>query len=50
MFRTWEEKVKFRFGNNTNLEGCEVNVPGIPNNPAKNIEDWLNSMRLSCGY
>jgi len=44
MFRTWEEKVKFRFGNNTNLEGCEVNVPGIRDNPKKNIEDCFHTM------
>ena len=56
MFRTWEEKVKFRFGNNTNLEGCEVNVPGIPDNRAKNIEDCFHTMAqyvtgsIPCGY
>ena len=44
MLRTWEEKVKFKFGNVTNLEGCEVNVPGIPDNPAKDIEDGFHTM------
>ena len=44
MFRTWEEKIKFRFGNNTNFEDLEVNVPGIADNPEKNIEDCFHTM------
>lgn len=44
MLRTWEEKIKFKFGNVTNLEGCEVNVPGIPDDPDKNIEDCFHTM------
>ncbi|KAF8247963.1 hypothetical protein K440DRAFT_583997 [Wilcoxina mikolae CBS 423.85] len=44
MFRTWEEKVKCRFGGNTNFEGWEVNVPGIPDSPEKNIEDGFHTI------
>jgi hypothetical protein len=47
MMRTWEEKIKFTFGSNTELEddGYEVNVPGIPDNDETNVEDGFHTMQ-----
>jgi hypothetical protein len=43
---TWEENVKFMFGNITDMEEIyEVNVPGIPDNVAIDVEDSFHSMR-----
>ncbi|KAF8245037.1 actin-like ATPase domain-containing protein [Wilcoxina mikolae CBS 423.85] len=45
MMRTWEEKVKFTFGNTTDPEAVyEVNVPGVPDNDDTNIEDGFHFM------
>jgi len=52
MMRTWEEKIKFKFGNNTNVddfelvEGFEVNVPGVPDDLKKNLEDGFHTMEV----
>ncbi|KAF8247380.1 actin-like ATPase domain-containing protein [Wilcoxina mikolae CBS 423.85] len=47
MMRTWEEKVKFTFGNSEDAEddGYEVNVPGVPDNDETNVEDGFHSMQ-----
>lgn len=42
MMRTWEERVKFKFGNTS--ADLEVNLPGVPDNPAKNIEENFHTM------
>jgi hypothetical protein len=42
MMRTWEEKVKFKFGLSTTLE---VVVPGVRDNAEKRIEDCFHTMR-----
>lgn len=42
MMRTWEERVKFRFGLSTVLE---VTLPGVPDDPEKRIEYSLHTMR-----
>jgi hypothetical protein len=47
MMRTWEEKVKMRFGNTTDTESCEVNVPGIPDNARKRVEDGFHTMEYN---
>jgi hypothetical protein len=44
MMRTWEEKVKMRFGNTTSDESYEVNVPSIPDNESKRVEDGFHAM------
>ena len=52
MMKSWEEKIKFKFGNNTNLydfelvEGFEVNVPGVPDDHRKNLEDGFHTMEV----
>lgn len=42
MMRTWEEKVKFRFGNSSGT--YEVSVPGVPNNEETAVEDGFHTM------
>ncbi|KAF8542987.1 hypothetical protein BDD12DRAFT_727596 [Trichophaea hybrida] len=39
MMQSWEDNVKFKFGNNLSGEDYEVSVHGVPNNKGKNIED-----------
>jgi len=41
MMRTWEERVKFRFGLGSALE---VTLPGVPDDPDKRIEYSLHTM------
>ena len=45
MMRTWEEKVKFKFGNAISEDALEVTVPGVADNPALNIADGFHSMK-----
>ena len=44
MMRTWEEKVKFKFGNAISEDALEVTVAGVADNPAHNVEDGFHSM------
>ncbi|KAF8249243.1 actin-like ATPase domain-containing protein [Wilcoxina mikolae CBS 423.85] len=44
MFRTWEEKVKFKFGSKTDLD-FEVTVPGIPDDEENNVEGGFYTMK-----
>jgi len=37
--QTWEDNVKFKFGNNVSGEEYEVSVHGVPDNKDKKIED-----------
>jgi hypothetical protein len=52
MMRTWEEKIKFKFGNNTEVEdfefveGFEVNVNGVPDDHKKHVEDGFHTMEV----
>ena len=45
MMRTWEEKVKFKFGNAIGEDALEVTVPGVADNPALNITEGFHSMK-----
>lgn len=42
--RTWEEKVKFKFGNSTGRDCYEVSVHGVPDNDETNVEDGFHTM------
>lgn len=44
MMRTWEEKVKLKFGNDVNEDMLEVTVPGVADNPALSVEDGFHFM------
>ncbi|KAF8243917.1 hypothetical protein K440DRAFT_611241 [Wilcoxina mikolae CBS 423.85] len=44
MFRTWEEKVKYKFGNINNHEGFEITVAGVPDDESKNVEDGFHTI------
>ena len=44
MMRTWEEKVKFKFGCGDNDDLLEVTVPGVPDDPDLDIEDGFHCM------
>ncbi|KAI5807184.1 hypothetical protein EDC01DRAFT_638392 [Geopyxis carbonaria] len=44
MFRSWEQGVKFKYGNRVGIEGYEVHVLGVPDSDEKNIEDGFHSM------
>jgi hypothetical protein len=44
MLRTWEEKVKFKFGSKTDLD-FEVTVPGIPDDEENNVEGGFYTMK-----
>jgi hypothetical protein len=44
MFRTWEEKVKYKFGNTNNHEGFEITVAGVPDDESKNVEDGFHTI------
>jgi len=44
MMQSWQEHIKFRFGNNTNDEYYDVCVPGAPDNEDTNVEDGSHSM------
>jgi hypothetical protein len=46
MMNSWEQKVKFMFGNTTGLEGFEVHLLGVKDNPRKNIEDCFHTMEM----
>jgi len=49
--RTWEEKVKYTFGNITDMEGVyEVNVPGVPDDDATSVEDGFHFMQRCVPY
>lgn len=51
--RTWEEKVKFRFGNvdfDDEEDGWEVSVGGMPDNAAKNVYDGFHTMKKYATY
>jgi len=51
MMRTWEEKVKFMFGNTTDTEGVyEVYVPGVPDDDTTNVEDGFHFMKRYVSY
>ncbi|KAI5812785.1 hypothetical protein BZA77DRAFT_323306 [Pyronema omphalodes] len=43
MFRTWEEKVKFAFGNSKDTS-YEITTAGVPDNAAKNVEDGFHTI------
>jgi hypothetical protein len=47
MMRTWEEKVKFTFGGNADTEddGYDVYVPGVPDNDETNVEEGFHTMQ-----
>jgi hypothetical protein len=42
MMRTWEEKVKFRFGSCHEEQEYEVSVFGIPDNDQANVHDGFH--------
>jgi len=45
--RTWEEKVKFRFGNvdfDDEEDGWEVSIGGVLDNAATNVYDGFHTM------
>jgi hypothetical protein len=44
MFRTWEEKVKYKFGNSNSHEGFEITVAGVPDDESKNVEDGFHTI------
>jgi hypothetical protein len=44
MFQTWEEDVKFKFGNKTGLD-YEVTVPGVPDDEDNNVEGGFYTMK-----
>jgi hypothetical protein len=46
MMNSWVQKVKFMFGNTTGLEGFEVHVLGVKDNPEKNVEDCFHTMEM----
>jgi len=46
MMRTWEEKVKFKFGCDGNDDLLEVTVPGVPDDPDLSIEDGFHYMTV----
>jgi hypothetical protein len=46
MMSSWEQKVKFIFGNTPGLEGFEVNLQGVKNDRRKNIEDCFHTMQM----
>ncbi|KAI5783433.1 hypothetical protein FPQ18DRAFT_356158 [Pyronema domesticum] len=46
MFRTWEEKVKFAFGN-TKDTSYEITTPGVPDDLSKNVEDGFHTILAS---
>jgi len=46
--RTWEEKVKFRFGNvdfDDEEDGWEVSVQGVPDDDETNVYDNFHTMK-----
>ena len=46
MMRTWEERVKFKFGNSWGSESeYEVSVPGIHDNDKANVEDGYHTIQ-----
>jgi hypothetical protein len=52
MMRTWEEKVKFRFGNYTDHDTedrtYDVIVPGVSDNPS--VQDNIHTMTTYVVY
>jgi hypothetical protein len=53
MMRTWEEKVKFRFGNvdfDDEEDGWEVSVGRVPDNTAKKVYDGFHTMNKFVTY
>ena len=43
MMRTWEEKVKFRYGAAGRLCGdFVIAVPGVPDDELNDVEDWFH--------
>ncbi|KAF8541135.1 hypothetical protein BDD12DRAFT_830367 [Trichophaea hybrida] len=48
MMRTWEEKVKFTFGNHTNTDDntYDVFVPGVLNNERARVQDNIHTMEV----
>lgn len=45
MMKSWEQNVKFLFGNTVGIEGFEVSVPGVGDDEDKNIEDGFHTMQ-----
>jgi hypothetical protein len=46
MMRTWEEKVKFTFGNHTDTDHTyDVFVPGVPNSERARVLDNIHTMK-----
>jgi hypothetical protein len=46
MMKSWEETIKFTFGNSINAEEeYFVAVPGIPDNEEANVEDGFHTMQ-----
>ncbi|KAF8253388.1 actin-like ATPase domain-containing protein [Wilcoxina mikolae CBS 423.85] len=43
MMRSWES-IKFMFGNSSGLGGYDVNVPGVPDDYEKKVDDSFHSM------
>jgi len=45
MMRSWEEAIKFQFGNTSEEEEFFVSVPGVPDNEETDVESGHHMMQ-----
>jgi hypothetical protein len=50
MMRSWEEAVKFQFGNTSEEEEFFVSVPGVPDNDETDVESGHHMMQWCVYY